>query len=102
MMASIDSRANPPTFMPELHFLLERLEVFRYAGFGLSTHPLAGPLLEATEFLIDVHLRDVQRRSLPIDPAIACLLKPVVSCESSPYAGGVEIELEFWFESKKG
>ena len=88
--------------MTELHFLLQRLEVFRYVGFGLSTHPLAGPLLEATEFLIDVHLGDVQCRSLPIDPAIPCLLNPVAVCESSPYAGGVAIEPEFWFESRKG
>ena len=44
------------TFVPQGHLDLQRLEIVRDIGFGLSTHPLTRPLLEAIELFVDVHL----------------------------------------------
>jgi hypothetical protein len=41
--------------MAQVHFELEGLELLRSAGAGFGAHFLAGPLLEAAEFLVDVH-----------------------------------------------
>lgn len=43
------------TFMAQVHLYLECLELFGEAGAGLGTHLLVGPLLQAVEFLVDVH-----------------------------------------------
>ena len=43
------------TFMPQVHFNLQRFEVLGRVRLGLPTHLFACPLLEATEFLVDVH-----------------------------------------------
>ncbi len=50
--------------MPESHFHLQRLEVVRDIGFDLAAHPLARPLLEAVEFLVDIHAELYMRGSV--------------------------------------
>jgi hypothetical protein len=42
--------------LSEAHFHLHGLEVIGHAGLDLSSHALPGPLFEAIEFLVDVHL----------------------------------------------
>lgn len=41
--------------MPQIHLYLQRFEVLGRVRLCFSTHLLACPLLEATEFLVDVH-----------------------------------------------
>lgn len=43
------------TFMPQIHLDLQRFEVLRRVRLCLSAHLLARPLLEAAEFLVDIH-----------------------------------------------
>lgn len=43
------------TLMAEVHFHLQGLELVGQAGTGLCAHLLVGPLLEAIEFLVDIH-----------------------------------------------
>ena len=42
--------------MTQVHFQLESLELFGEPGAGLGAHLLVCPLLEAVEFLVDVHV----------------------------------------------
>ena len=41
--------------MSQGHFHFQCVEFFRNAGFGFGAHLLAGPLLDAVEFLVDIH-----------------------------------------------
>ena len=43
------------TFMTQVHLYLERLELVGQAGAGLCAHLFVCPLLQAVEFLVDVH-----------------------------------------------
>lgn len=43
------------TFESQRHLLFEGLEVVRCVGLDLTTHPLAGPLLEPVELFIHDH-----------------------------------------------
>ncbi len=43
------------TLMAEVHFHLQGLELVGKTGAGLCAHLLVGPLLEAIEFLVDIH-----------------------------------------------
>lgn len=42
--------------MSQGHLDLQRLEIVGHVSLGLAAHPLARPLLEAIELLVDVHL----------------------------------------------
>jgi hypothetical protein len=44
-----------PTLLSQGHFDLQHLEVIGVVGLDLAAHALATPLLEAVEFLVDVH-----------------------------------------------
>ena len=44
------------TFMSQGHLDLQGLEIVGHVSLGLAAHPLARPLLEAIELLVDVHL----------------------------------------------
>lgn len=41
--------------MPKLHLDLQVLELIGDAGLGFGAHLFVGPLLDAVEFLVDVH-----------------------------------------------
>jgi hypothetical protein len=41
--------------MAQIHLQLQRLELVGQASAGLGAHLLVGPLLQAVEFLVDVH-----------------------------------------------
>jgi hypothetical protein len=43
------------TLVPQVHLHLQGLEVVGERGAGLCAHLLVGPLLQAIEFLVDVH-----------------------------------------------
>jgi hypothetical protein len=42
--------------MSQSHFDLQGLEIIRDISLDFSTHPLACPLLEAAELLVDIHV----------------------------------------------
>lgn len=54
--------ARQRTFVSERHLLLQRLEFIRNAGLGIVAHLLAGPLLQAIELPVDVHVAGVEVR----------------------------------------
>lgn len=41
--------------MPQSHLNLQRFEIVRNTGLGLTTHPLACPLLESIKLFVDIH-----------------------------------------------
>jgi hypothetical protein len=43
------------TFVSQIHFHFQHLEIVRRIRLGLSAHLLPRPLFEAIEFLVDVH-----------------------------------------------
>jgi hypothetical protein len=44
------------TLMAQLHLHLEVVELLRHGCLGLCTHLLSGPLLDAIELLVDIHV----------------------------------------------
>ncbi len=46
------------TFLPQAHFHFKGFEIIGHTGLDFPSHALAGPLLEAVNFLVDVHDRD--------------------------------------------
>ena len=54
-------RAQARALLSQVHLQLQGFEVFRHISLGLPTHALAGPLLEAIELLVHVHLDRVLR-----------------------------------------
>lgn len=56
LLASVlPPRARAHTIVPQVHLHLQGLELVGQASAGLCAHLLVGPLLQAIEFLGDVH-----------------------------------------------